>query len=158
MSINESLGHPSNLTEKQQREAMKAVYGLAEREPMTPTTDPSDLSDLSYEQRVRLRQMLDEQERKGAGIKEFDLNKPPVPAYRFQEFPYLMYHHATGKTRSARNADEREFLISEGWSREPKRAEPIIEMAVEPERDEQGLTAADRAEIEMVDAKLKKKK
>ena len=158
MPINESLGHSSNLTEKEQREAMKNVYGLAERAPMTPTADPSDLSDLNYEQRVRLRQMLDEQERKGAGIKEFDLNKPPVEPYRFREFPFLMYHWDTGKTRQARNADEREFLIAEGWSREPKRPEPIIEMAAEPDRDEHGLTAADRAEIEMVDKQLKKKK
>ena len=158
MSINEHLGQPSNLTEKEQREAVKVVYGLAEKLPMTPTTDLSDMSDLSYEQRVRLRQLLDDQDRKNSGLKEFDLNKPPVPPYQMREFPFLMYHHATGKTRAARNADEREFLISEGWSLNPKREEPIIELTPEPERDEQGLTAADRAEIEIVDKQLKKKK
>jgi hypothetical protein len=156
MPINEGLGNPSNLTEKEQREAMKAVYGLAERAPMTPTT--TDLSTFSFEERKRLRELLDREDGKLAGQREFDLNKPPAPPYQYREFPFLMYHHATGKTHPARNEEEREHLISEGWSRNPKRDEPIIELTAEPERDEQGLTAADRAEIEAVEKQLKKKK
>jgi hypothetical protein len=145
MPINESTGiHPSNLTEKQQKEAMRSIYGLNERETMSPTN-----TDLTYEERVKLRRMLDNLDQKEAGgTKEFDLNKPPVPPYVYREFPYLMYNHETKSTRPARNHEEREHMLAEGWSTEPFPVEsPEIE-----------LTAAERAEAEEIDKKLVKKR
>jgi hypothetical protein len=145
MPINESTGiPPSNLTQKQQKEAMRSIYGLNERETMTPTN-----TDLTYEERVKLRRMLDNLDQKEAGgTKEFDLNKPPVPPYVYREFPYLMYNHEVKSTRPARNHEERERMLAEGWSTEPFPAEaPEIE-----------LTAAERAEAEEIDKKLVKKR
>jgi hypothetical protein len=143
MPINEHLARPSNLTPQQQREAMKEVYGLAEKEPMTPTTD------LSYEERIALRRALDKLDQKEAGgMKTFDLNKPPVPPYVFREYPFLMYHHDLGTTRSARNYDERQRLLTEGWSEDP----------VPPAATEVELSAEERLEAQEIDNKLVKKR
>jgi hypothetical protein len=51
--MNEASGRSSNLTQKQQREALAAIYGLPER-----TTD------LTYEEQIALRRALEKLERK----------------------------------------------------------------------------------------------
>lgn len=53
MPMNEASGRSSNLTQKQQREALAAIYGLPER-----TTD------LTYEEQIALRRALEKLERK----------------------------------------------------------------------------------------------
>jgi hypothetical protein len=139
MPLNESSGAISHLTEKQQKQAIEAIYG----DPMSPDT-------LSYEDRVRMRRILDEADRKDAvgATKEFDLNKPPVKPYVYQEFPFLMYHHATKQTKPARNNEERDRMMDAGWSAEPFPSQPT----------EIPLTAEEHAEAEEINQKLKKRR
>lgn len=126
---------------------MRAIYGFGQREDMSPTNANVELT---YEERVRLRQMLDIMDQKQAGgMKEFDLNKPPVPAYVFREYPFLMYNHETGQAKAARNGAERELMEASGWSEDPF-------PAAEP--PEIPLTAAEHAEVSEVDKKLEKRK
>jgi hypothetical protein len=145
MPLNEAEGYlPSTLTEKQQREAEKAIYGLAEREPiMSPES-------LSYEDRVRMRRILDQLDQKEAtnASRTFDLNKPPAPPYVYREFPFLMYDHESKRTRPAHNHEERERMMAEGWSDSP----------FPSEQPEIPLTAAEHAEADDINQKLKKKK
>ena len=56
-----------------------------------------------------------------AGEEMFDLNKPPAPdkPYVHQEYPFLLYCHATGTTCAAKDAEERRKLLVEGWSEDP---------------------------------------
>ncbi len=145
MPLHESQGYiHSTLTEKQQREAEKAIYGL-ESEP--PTMSPEALS---YEDRVKMRRYLDQMDAKDAAnsTKEFDLNKPPVPPYQYREFPFLMYQHDTKAAKAARNPEEKERMLAEGWSVDPFPAE----------MPEIPLTAAEQAQVEEIDKELKKKR
>jgi hypothetical protein len=122
MPINEAEGYAliSSLTDKQQKEAMASVYGLGGN-TMTPTMNQSDLS---YEERIKLRRLLDSLDQKEAGgMKEFDLAKPPVPPYQYREFPFVMYHHQTRVSKPARNHEEREQMKAQGWSEAPFPAE-----------------------------------
>lgn len=138
----ESFRH-SNLTEKQQHDAIQAIYGV-ERDPMTPEA-------LTYEERVKMRRMLDQMDQKEASgaMKDFDLNKPPVPPYQYREFPFLMYNHEEKRTKAARDHVERERMIAEGWSESPLPPEPPPEIQ---------LTAAEHAEVEETDKQLAKKR
>lgn len=80
---------------------------------MPPTTD-----ELTFEDRVKMRRMLDALDQKEAGgMKEFDLNKPPSKPYIYSEYPFLMYQD--GKTRAARNREEREQMLASGWREDP---------------------------------------
>jgi hypothetical protein len=98
---------------------------------------------------VKMRRMLDQLDQKEAGgMKEFDLNKPPVPPYVYREYPYLMYHHGMRQTRPARNIEERQRLIGEGWSETPFPAEG----------QEIELTAEEHEEASNIDSKLIKKR
>src|SRR5262245_21246077 len=110
MPINEFHAHYSNLTPQQEREATAAIYGLDARSAMSPT-------DFSYEERVRLRQLLDTLDQKdAAGRKEFDLAKPPVPPYVYREYPFILYNHQTRKSQPAHNYEEKEQMLANGWS------------------------------------------
>jgi hypothetical protein len=144
MPLNEAQGyHHSSLTEDQQREAMKAIYGL-ERQPMTP--DP-----LRSDEIERMRQIIAQHDAKTAqnSMKEFDLNKPPVAPYVYQEFPFLMYHHETRRTKPAINNEMRERMQDEGWSVAPFPSDPPPEIP---------LTAAEHAEADEINNKLKKRR
>lgn len=145
MPLNEAW-YPSNLTEEQRREAMRSVYGLPqERENMSPNANV----ELTYEERVKMRRMLDIMDQKEAGgMKEFDLNKPPVAPYMYREFPFLMYNHSDKQSKAARNHEERERMLAAGWSVEPFPAEGV----------EIPLTAAEHAEAAEIDKKLEKKR
>ena len=88
---------------------------------MPPTLNQADFS---YEDRVRMRRWLDSEDQKQAGgMKEFDLAKPPVPAYQYREYPFLMYHHASGVAKPARNYEERHIMLAQGWSESAAREE-----------------------------------
>jgi hypothetical protein len=100
---------------------MQAVYGLGGNNTMTPTMNETALS---YEERIKLRRLLDQLDQKEAGgMKEFDLAKPPVPPYQFREYPYVMYNHQTRQAKAARNHEEREQMQSAGWRDQPFTAE-----------------------------------
>lgn len=146
MPLNEAEGyHHSSLTEKEQHEAEEAIYGLAERESvMTPEL-------LTYEDRVRMRRILDQMDQKDAAgaMKEFDLNKPPVPPYVYREFPFLMYHHQTKQSKPAQNHQERERMLAEGWSTDPFGSDAPPEIP---------LSAEEHAEAEEINNKLKKRR
>lgn len=155
MPINEHLGRPSNLTREQQKEAMRAVYGLGAT--MTP--------ELTYEERVKMRRMLDALDQKEAGgMKEFDLNKPPVPPYVFREYPMMLYNHETGKTGTAHNYEERRMMVGQGWSESP--VPPPIPAAIAPEfnhvnppaHPQVELTAQEREEVQELDRLARRKK
>jgi hypothetical protein len=142
MSVNESW-RPSNLTEKQQHEAMEAIYGLGERDTMSPT-------ELTYEERIKMRRLLDQLDQKEAGgHKEFDLNKPPVPPYIYREYPKLMYRHDTKASRPAHNFAECQQMLEAGWTEDP---------VAPPAPPEVELTAEERDEANAVDRQLAKKK
>ena len=144
MSINEFPATPASLTEKQEREAMAAVYGL-QGAPMHPNTQ----TELSYEERVKMRRMLDELDQKQAGgLKEFDLNKPPVPPYAYSEYPFLLYNHQTKQTRAAMNPQQRQQMIASGWSEDP----------VPVENPEVALTATELMQADEIDRRLKMSK
>jgi hypothetical protein len=93
-----------------------------------------------------MRRMLDELDQKQAGgMKEFDLNKPPVPPYVYREYPFLMYNHQTKQTRPALNHEQRQKMLAEGWSEDPIPAEvPEVE-----------LTVSERIQAEEIDRRLK---
>jgi hypothetical protein len=145
MPLNEAGGYlHSSLTEQQQREAQRAIYGLPERDQhMSPET-------LTYEDRVRMRRILDEMDQKDTmnSTREFDLNKPPAKPYVYSEFPFLMYNHETHQTRPARSDEERDRLQAQGWSADPFPAEGA----------EIPLTAAEHAEADEINSRLKKKR
>jgi len=126
---------------------MRAVYGLAVRDEMTP--------ELTYDERIRMREHLDALDKKEATVGEFDLNKPPLKPYVHREYPMVLYSHATKQTQVAHNYEQRQTMLAQGWSIDP---EPP-KVAPEPETvGADGLTAAERAEIEALDAQLVKKR
>jgi hypothetical protein len=138
--MNESLGRPSNLTQKQQREALEAIYGLT----MTPTPE------LTYEERIKMRRYLDQLDQKESGsMKTFDLNKPPQDPYVYREYPILLYKHATGENKPAYDYEQRQRMLADGWSENPKReAAPAVV---------DDLTEDERREAEAMDKQLKKR-
>lgn len=147
MPIHESRwARSSELTQKQQQEAVEAIYGL----PGKPDTMHPPNDEPSYEERQKWRAYLDQLDRKEATVKEFDLNKPPVEPYVYREYPKMMFEHATGKTRIARNHEEREFLLTRGWSDQP--------IAIESPPVLVPMTVEEEMEIEEIDRKLEKKK
>lgn len=135
----------STLTTQQKAEAMKSIYGLAEG----PTSMTPAIPEMSFEERIKLRRLLDSMDQKEAGtMKEFDLNKPPVAPYVYSEYPFLMYDHESRTMRAARNYDERQQMLAQGWSEEAYPADPPVIT----------LSASDRAEAQEIDKQLVKKK
>jgi hypothetical protein len=146
MPLNEAQGyHQTSLTEKQQHEAMAAIYN-----PPGQSMHPNPQNEWTYEERVRIRQLLDMADQKDVSnsMGVFDLNKPPTAPYVYREYPRLMYHHDTRANRRARDYDEEQQLIVQGWTRDP----------VPPEVVEVELTALEQEEAEKINAKLEKKR
>ena len=114
MPINEArrVSRRSNLTSQQKREAEAAIYGLQESQHLPD-------HQLTAEELQTMRTLLAQYEGQHQPIKEFDLNKPPVAPYRFQEFPKMMYHHARHSTAAAHDADEQAELEAKGYQAEP---------------------------------------
>jgi hypothetical protein len=142
MPLNEAFSPYSSLNQQQQHEAMEAIYGLKKEQPMTPQ--------LTHDEFERMRQILAQHDAETVqkSMKEFDLNNPPVERYVFREYPFLMYNHQTGKTQPAVNHEVRQRMLAEGWTEEPFTAEP----------QEIPLTAAEEAEAEQINSKLKKRR
>jgi len=84
------------------------------------------------------------------GMKEFDLANPPVPPYRYQEYPRAVYHHETGATKNVHSEDEMHDHIGAGWSTESM-------PAADPTLDGVVLSPEDQAAAADLDAKITKR-
>ena len=122
---------------------MESLYGLGGT--MYPPTEDQQML-LTQEEIAKFRRFLSLQESGEAGRKEFDLAKPPVPAYQFREFPFVMYNHRTRQTKPARNHQEREEMTAQGWSVEPFE---------NPQERAEILSPAEYGEARKMDALLK---
>jgi len=157
MPINEASRYSNRggeLTELQKREAEAAIYGL-------PVLMPNMQPELSAEDIARMRQILAQHDSaQGAGLREFDLNRPPraetlapgTPGangpYQWQAFPRMLYDHENRVYKTVRNQVEQDQLLEAGWRVDPYPAEP----PAEPEFD-----AATRAEIAAIDTEARRK-
>jgi hypothetical protein len=110
MSINEHR-HQNvsfNWTPRQKQEAEAACYGFR----------PEDLTMLdikfSEEEIQNMRTLIAQHDKQG--IREFDLNNPPKKPYTHQEYPKMMYKHATGEHRVADTVEAEEAAVEAGWS------------------------------------------
>lgn len=115
---------------------------------MPPNFNESPQLSLTYEEQQKMRQYLDMLAQKEAGVKEFDLAKPPVGQYQYREFPFMMYDHRNRKSKAAQNHMEREAMLAQGWTREPLPPEAV-------EAPDHPILAADLEEAQLVDTLLK---
>jgi hypothetical protein len=132
MPMYESSGiRRSNLTKQQRLEAEAALYGY----PMT--TDEKE-KPITREEIERLREIVNQHDRE-AGIKEFDLNKPPVEPYTYKPFPKLLYNHKERTTKVAASQEEMDKLAKDGFVKEPFPPE-------QPKKEYDALIGADYLE------------
>ena len=78
--------------------------------------------------------------------REFDLNKPPTPPYRYQEYPRLVYRGT--KTAAAADEFDLENLLTSGWSLTPPEN---LEVNLGGE-----LSPAMLAEVQVIDTEARK--
>ena len=101
------------ITDEQKRQQDAASYGLPHQ-----AIDPSKFT---HEQIEAFREVVFQRDAANAAMtREFDLNKPPTPPYRYQEFPRMLYRGA--KNTIVKNASERDKLLAQGWTIEPQQA------------------------------------
>lgn len=152
MSLNEAGSARSNLTPKQQHEAMASIYGLApqESENSVSTSNQMILSDADAE---KMRQILAQHDKQNAAaVQEFDLNRPPQKAYVHQPFPKLIYNLTPdGRPvhKLVHNISEHEAAIEAGWANEP---------VAPAEAEETELDQAAAAEAAAIDKELAKQR
>jgi hypothetical protein len=128
-----------NLTKEQIHQQQAAVYGLP---PQT-----IDVSHMSHEQIEALRAVLFQHDAQNAAMaREFDLNKPPTPPYRYQEFPRMLYRD--GRTFIVKDQRELEEQCGLGWSKTPP---ATMEVNLGGE-----LPAAIMVEVAAIDAEARK--
>lgn len=101
----------SNLTAKQRREQLAALYGV--------TVNP----ELSREEIERMRQIVKQHDAQHKPLQVFDLNNPPKQPYHFQKFPMMVYdleQSQPGHVVSAIVSSEQELqeAMASGWSNE----------------------------------------
>jgi hypothetical protein len=127
----------TNLTEEQKQIQERAVYGL-------PLQGPNS-GPMTHEQAEFLRNLLVQHDAQNAAqVREFDLNKPPTPPYRYQEYPRLVYRD--GKTQLVEDPVDLQRLLADGWSiKPPKHMEQKLGGELSPQ---------DMAEVQRIDAKL----
>jgi len=108
----------------------------------------------SSEDIERMRAVLEQHDSatgKGPGVvREFDLNNPPKEPYRHQEYPKMVYDHATQAHRVVNSPREEKAALAEGWKLEAYPRDRVA--ALTPEE------RADAAEIERLDAVARQKK
>jgi hypothetical protein len=107
----------TNLTKAQVREQVEALYG----EKKTMNVDVNNLNTRDLASLESLIAQLKSKEGGTAGLKEFDLNKPPVPPYRYQHFPRMLYKFAEGEVETciAHTNEEEQSLFASGWTENP---------------------------------------
>ncbi len=156
MPLNEASGYRSNLTDKQQKEALAAIFGQAPadspkkpKDPSMPPTGPAHFTDHEIE---RMRTILAHHDSTKKAAEVLDLNHPPPTNYRHQEFPKVVYNaDKDGKPihKAVADAEAHAAALADGWENEP---------FGEDDELEQPLDAASTAEAAEVDAKLAKLK
>jgi len=130
----------TNLTEQQKRQQEAAAFGLPQAD-----IDPSKFT---HEQIEAFREVVFARDAANAAMtREFDLNKPPTPPYRYQEFPRMLYRK--DKTVIVKNAAEQAKLLTQGWN-----LQPVWDVAVPGA----GIDAAAAAEAAAIDAQLNPKR
>lgn len=129
-----------SLSEQQKQIQEAAAYGL----PQTPTAPGG----FTHEQIEGMRRFIQQYDAQNAAItREFDLNKPPTPPYRYQEFPRLLYRG--GKTITAQDARGQDLLLQQGWSVAPPLGTKVdIEVKLDPQS---------AAEAQAIDLQLRPK-
>ena len=132
----------NHLTEEQKRIQQTAAFGL----PLRRQT--LDVSNMTHEQIEALRGLLFQYDAQNAAMtREFDLNKPPTPPYRYQEYPRMLYRGA--KYTIVQDGVELEHHLSQGWSKTPTSAENVeVNLGGE-------LSPAMMAEIKAIDTELR---
>ena len=129
----------TNLTDEQKQIQDRAAYGLPQQAPSL------DVGAMTHEKIEWLRGLIFQHDAQNAAMtREFDLNKPPTPPYRHQEFPRLLYRD--GKTMAATTKAALEEMLKSGWSMDPP---PTMEVNLGGE-----LTAEMKAEAAAIDAQL----
>jgi hypothetical protein len=83
---------------------------LRKQPPYTPPADVKELENL-----FAVFHALDVE---AQSLRWLDLNRPPVEAYVFQEYPRFMYN-TSGATQAARDLKERQKMLAQGWSETP---------------------------------------
>ena len=98
------------ITEEQKRIQEAAAYGLPQNAGLP--------ANYTHEQIEFLRGLIFQHDAQNAAMtREFDLNKPPTPPYRYQEYPRLVYQGT--KTAPAADEFDLENLLTSGWSLTP---------------------------------------
>jgi hypothetical protein len=130
----------NHLTNEQKRIQETAAYGLPQQRQTL------DVSGMTHEQIEALRGVLFQHDAANAAMtREFDLNKPPTPPYRYQEYPRMLYRDT--ETAIVRNQMELEQSLASGWSKTPA-ASMEVNLGGE-------LSPAMRAEAQAIDARLR---
>ena len=123
MPLNEAAGYRrSNLTHAQQRQAEAAIFGIQENTLST---------ELTIDEIERMREIVLQHDSKNPKMaQEFDLAKPPVPQYRYQEFPRMLYKPG-GATKVVNSQDHMDDALADGWSKQPVFDQPFVEVEQE---------------------------
>jgi hypothetical protein len=129
------------LTNEQMQQQEAAAFGL----PLRPQT--LDVSNMTHEQVEALRGVLFQYDARNAAMqREFDLNKPPTPPYRYQEYPRMLY--LGRETAIVKDEFELEQYLAHGWSKEPQEA-PMLNLGGD-------LPPSMMAEVAAIDAEARK--
>jgi len=106
-----------NLTDEQKRIQETAAYGLP------PQQRPLELNNLTHAQIEGLRQVVFQHDAQNAAMtRGFDLNKPPTPPYRYQEYPRMLRLAQDGT-----NGNKRRIRVC---SRSRRRAPAVKELSL----------------------------
>jgi hypothetical protein len=126
------------ITEEQKRIQEAAAYGLPQNAGLP--------ANYTHEQIEFLRGLIFQHDAQNAAMtREFDLNKPPTPPYRYQEFPRLVYR--AGDMAVVKDKNQLSNMLSHGYSITPS---ANMEVSIEPELDSQSA-----AEAQAIDARLR---
>ena len=129
------------LTNQQIQQQEAAAYGL----PLRGQT--IDVSGMTHEQIEALRGVLFQHDAANAAMtREFDLNKPPTPPYRYQEFPRMLYRG--DQVHIVPDAYALEEALAQGWDLRPQ-GTPQLNLGGD-------LTPAQMVEVQRVDAEARK--
>jgi len=130
-----------NLSDEQRRIQQAAAFDLPRESP----------GNYTHEQIEGMRRFVQSYDAQNAAIRqEFDLNKPPTPPYRYQEYPRMLYRGA--QTTIVHDDDELEIMLAQDWSKTPP-----LPGTVEINLGGQ-LTPAMQAEVQRIDTQARTKR
>ena len=131
------------LTNQQIQQQEAAAFGLPLR------GQSIDVSGMTHEQIEALRGVLFQHDAQNAAMqREFDLNKPPTPPYRYQEYPRMLYRG--DEVHIVADSYALEEAMANGWSKDPPLTGTVkLNLGGE-------LSPAMMAEVQRVDAEARK--